>query len=199
MSELTQLKKVSTTHTAPKKKIDKESQHSSPLTASDHHHSGTAQAELLNETAEGIFDATSSSVLGSALSRVSSPGSWSPGGTFAGKSFADVPTRAPGQGGVQTKLTVGAAHDPYEEEADQIAEQVMRMTAPTFAAPAGVGAPDDAEAGGRPPEAHQEAVEQTTVITRQGADQGRGKLLEGEHRGNRVAGVADHRFAGHDP
>ncbi len=37
---------------------------------------------------------------------------------------------------IQAKLTVGAAHDPYEEEADAVAEQVMRM--PTTSALTGV-------------------------------------------------------------
>ena len=35
---------------------------------------------------------------------------------------------------LQPKLTVGAAHDPYEQEADRVAQQVMRMpTLPTAA------------------------------------------------------------------
>ena len=31
---------------------------------------------------------------------------------------------------VQTKLTVGAPHDPYEQEADRVADTVTRMTEP---------------------------------------------------------------------
>lgn len=31
---------------------------------------------------------------------------------------------------IQAKLTVGAAHDPYEEEADQVADQIMTMPEP---------------------------------------------------------------------
>jgi hypothetical protein len=62
--------------------------------------------------------------------------------SFAGKNFARVPTR----GAVQTKLTVGAAHDPSEEEADNVAEQVMRMSAPVSAAPGGgADVPDPSE------------------------------------------------------
>ncbi|MCI5222897.1 MAG: hypothetical protein D3924_09550 [Candidatus Electrothrix sp. AR4] len=33
---------------------------------------------------------------------------------------------------VQAKLRVGAPDDPYEQEADQVAERVMRMPAPTI-------------------------------------------------------------------
>lgn len=31
---------------------------------------------------------------------------------------------------IQAKLTVGAAHDPYEQEADQVANQIMTMPEP---------------------------------------------------------------------
>src|SRR5690606_40934047 len=33
---------------------------------------------------------------------------------------------------IQPKLTVGAPDDPYEKEADAVAEKVMRMPQPTF-------------------------------------------------------------------
>ena len=48
-----------------------------------------------------------------------------------------------GAHGIQTKLTVGAAHDEYEEEADEVAEQVMRMPASTFSPPASGDDPRD--------------------------------------------------------
>ncbi len=48
-----------------------------------------------------------------------------------------------GAHGIQTKLTVGAAHDEYEEEADEVAEQVMRMPASAFSPPAGEDDPRD--------------------------------------------------------
>src|SRR5438093_12347802 len=37
------------------------------------------------------------------------------------------------QSSVQAKLTVGAAHDRYEDEADRVADQVMRTSAPAGA------------------------------------------------------------------
>jgi hypothetical protein len=40
----------------------------------------------------------------------------------AGKDFKEI--------GIQTKLTIGAPGDPYEQEADQVAAQVMSMPAP---------------------------------------------------------------------
>lgn len=161
MSELTQLKSSSTTHTATKKKHDKESQHSSLLATNEHQHSGTAPAELLNETAEGIFDAPTNSGLGAASSTFSSQSGRSQGGTFAGKSFAGVPTRASGQASIQTKLTVGAAHDPYEEEADQIAEQVMRSPAATFTAPSSGG-----DSGNNKPSVQRSPDEEEEIQTK---------------------------------
>lgn len=41
------------------------------------------------------------------------------------------PPAANGRLNVQTKLTVGQPNDRYEQEADQVADQVMRMTEPT--------------------------------------------------------------------
>jgi hypothetical protein len=48
-----------------------------------------------------------------------------------------------GSHSIQTKLTVGPAHDEYEEEADEVAEQVMRMPASTFSPPASGDDPRD--------------------------------------------------------
>ena len=44
--------------------------------------------------------------------------------------FSGVPIRRKAAAGVQTKLTVGAVGDKYEQEADRVAEQVMRMPDP---------------------------------------------------------------------
>lgn len=54
---------------------------------------------------------------------------------FRGRDFAAVPAQAASHPVIQPKLTVGAADDQYEQEADLVAEQVMTMSAP--AQPAG--------------------------------------------------------------
>jgi hypothetical protein len=61
--------------------------------------------------------------------------------TFGGRNFCGIPTHARTRPAVQPKLTVGAAHDPAEQEADQVAEQVMRMPVPVAAPPGGADAP----------------------------------------------------------
>ncbi len=43
-------------------------------------------------------------------------------------SFGAIAVTAAPQGAIQPKLAVGAAHDPYEDEADRVAGQVMRLT-----------------------------------------------------------------------
>jgi hypothetical protein len=62
--------------------------------------------------------------------------------TFGGRNFCNIPTHASARPAIQPKLTVGAAHDPYEQEADQVAEQVMRMPAIVAAPPGGADAPE---------------------------------------------------------
>lgn len=59
--------------------------------------------------------------------------------------FAPAPpshTRLAGGAPVQAKLTVTPAHDPYEQEADRVADAVMRQAA---AAPAAAAAPDSVQ------------------------------------------------------
>ena len=48
-------------------------------------------------------------------------------GAAPSHSFSAIVVTAAPQGAIQPKLTVGAAHDPYEDEADRVAGQVMRM------------------------------------------------------------------------
>jgi hypothetical protein len=78
--------------------------------------------------------------------------------SFGGKNFAGVPTHSAKQPTIQPKLTVGAAHDPSKQEADQVAERVMRMSAPVSAA---LGGADTPEPGGnsirRAPEEEEES------------------------------------------
>jgi hypothetical protein len=62
--------------------------------------------------------------------------------TFGGRNFCNIPTHASTRPAIQPKLTVGAANDPSEQEADQVAEQVMRMPAPVAAPPGGADAPE---------------------------------------------------------
>ncbi|OYT11639.1 MAG: hypothetical protein B6I19_11100, partial [Bacteroidetes bacterium 4572_114] len=50
--------------------------------------------------------------------------------TTASRGFANIIKANARQAHVQTKLTVGQPGDKYEQEADQVADQVMRMTGP---------------------------------------------------------------------
>jgi len=59
---------------------------------------------------------------------------------------------------IQAKLTVGAAGDQYEREADRVAEQVMNMTVPSSAA--------TGEASGRPQPVQRQAEEEEEVQTK---------------------------------
>ena len=63
-------------------------------------------------------------------SRESQAGSWN-FQTLA--LFPPEQTQAPRPGAVQAKLVVGAVNDPLEHQADRVAEQVMRMPAPSLA------------------------------------------------------------------
>jgi hypothetical protein len=47
-----------------------------------------------------------------------------------GHTFSQVPVDAPAAAMIQTKLTVGEPNDLYEQEADRVAAQVMRMSDP---------------------------------------------------------------------
>src|SRR6185295_13103715 len=66
----------------------------------------------------------------------------SPGSEHAGRSKSEKPTSeqessptwqmlAMRPGGVQAKLTVSQPDDPFEQEADRVADRVMRMEAPS--------------------------------------------------------------------
>ncbi len=153
MSETTSNNKADTKTSTTKAKVEKEPCHLQTFVAIEADQAEPAPDELLSNLAGGISVSTPNSVLSREPSTVLQrhATTWNvapvlrpvPVPAFAGKNFATVPSRTGNHTAIQTKLTVGAAHDPYEEEADQVAEQVMRMPAPDFAAPAGVGAPDD--------------------------------------------------------
>jgi hypothetical protein len=49
-----------------------------------------------------------------------------------GHDFSQIPARPPTAGGIQTKLAINKPGDEYEQEADRVAEQVMRMPKPGF-------------------------------------------------------------------
>src|SRR5215210_6139808 len=51
-----------------------------------------------------------------------------------GHDFSRTPIHPPPAGVIQTKLAVNKPGDEYEQEADRIADQVMRMTEPTAVA-----------------------------------------------------------------
>jgi hypothetical protein len=59
-----------------------------------------------------------------------SPAIEQPQGAIADFSHVDLFSHAPVRGPIQTKLTVGEPNDPYEQEADRVAEQMMSMTPP---------------------------------------------------------------------
>ncbi|MEW6737757.1 MAG: DUF4157 domain-containing protein [Acidobacteriota bacterium] len=50
-----------------------------------------------------------------------------------GHSFSQIPIHPPAAEAIQTKLTISEPKDKYEQEADRVAEQVMRMTDPVTA------------------------------------------------------------------
>jgi hypothetical protein len=137
MNETTQLQKPSANHTPAKPKVEREAQHPSDFTATVDA-TGPAPDELLSLAPSSVLSHEPSALLQTyTVSRsVGSvrPAAWP---SFGGKNFAGVPTHSARPTAVQPKLTVGAAHDPSEEEADQVAEQVMRMFAPVSAAPGG--------------------------------------------------------------
>jgi hypothetical protein len=60
-----------------------------------------------------------------------------------GHGFAWIPVSPPKAGALQTKLAINKPGDEYEQEADRIAEQVMRMPEPQMqrACPCGGGCP----------------------------------------------------------
>ena len=154
MSETTPPQKLPATHHTPKSKVESES-HLPPSGVTQVESSSLIQDELLTTDPSSILRPAESAILhppgSSELSarsqqhqsgRNTSSAKPLAASGFAGRNFAGLPTRGP----IQTKLTVGAAHDPYEEEADQVAEQVMRLPTSTFESPAGAGEPND---GGR--------------------------------------------------
>jgi Domain of unknown function (DUF4157)/D-alanyl-D-alanine carboxypeptidase/Succinylglutamate desuccinylase / Aspartoacylase family len=53
------------------------------------------------------------------------------GASRFGYDFSQIPIRSPAVGVIQAKLTVSQPGDPYEQEADRVANQVMRAPAPT--------------------------------------------------------------------
>src|SRR5437764_11067257 len=65
----------------------------------------------------------------------SNPGSSAQKGAGAGHNFSRIRVSAAVPGRMQTKLTVNEPGDKYEQEADRVAEQVMRMAAPGSSAP----------------------------------------------------------------
>lgn len=60
------------------------------------------------------------------------------GGTCANCRANGAKTSAPDLPVIQTKLTVGAPNDRYEQEADRVADQIMRMPAPAGQADMGL-------------------------------------------------------------
>ncbi|HSD85247.1 MAG TPA: DUF4157 domain-containing protein, partial [Anaerolineae bacterium] len=148
MSETTQNNKADTKTSSTKVKAEKEPCHLQTFVAIEGDLTGPAPEELFGGIAENAADATSKGILShepsALLQRQAAPAVRPlPVPAFTSKNFAHIPPRTGTQTSIQTKLTVGAAHDPYEEEADQVAEQVMRLPALSFDAPAGGDNPDD--------------------------------------------------------
>jgi len=83
--------------------------------------------------------------------------------TFRGRDLSGVPAHAANHPVVQPKLTVGAADDQYEREADRVADQIMTMPAPVLAPGAPAQPPaagDGGEAGGGLPPAQRQASDE---------------------------------------
>jgi hypothetical protein len=142
MSETQQVQKPTSTKAAIKAKNDKETrvQAQQHLENAATHSSNLESEELLSGELSQILKPPPSGVLGREASSILQPqtaagqASARAVSSFSGKNFSGIPTRNT----VQAKLTVGAAHDPYEKEADQVADQVMRR--PTLDSAASNGA-----------------------------------------------------------
>jgi hypothetical protein len=83
--------------------------------------------------------------------------------TFGGRNFCNIPVHSSPRPAIQFKLTVGAAHDPYEQEADRVAEQVMRMPPPVPAPPSGDDAPPKPGGNSVQREAEEEEIQTKRV------------------------------------
>jgi hypothetical protein len=153
MSETAQNNKADTKTSSAKAKVEKEPRHLQTFIAIEAEQAGPAPDELLANP-PGSAATTNTSILSrepSAIAQRTAATATTtaplvhpvPVPAVANKNFASISTRPAGHAAIQTKLTVGAAHDPYEEEADQVAEQVMRMPDFSFATD-GIGAPDGA-------------------------------------------------------
>jgi Domain of unknown function (DUF4157) len=59
----------------------------------------------------------------------------------SGHDFGRIPVHAPAAGVIQTKLAINKPGDEYEQEADHISEQVMRMAEPQLQGACGGGCP----------------------------------------------------------
>lgn len=110
---------------------------------------GPAPDEALTDGSADGWDSNASSILShepsALLRRRISPGQTAKPltivPTFGGRNFCNIPTHAGARPAIQPKLTVGAANDPSEQEADRVAEQVMTMPASVSAPPSGDGVP----------------------------------------------------------
>ncbi|CAG0933352.1 hypothetical protein TFLX_03018 [Thermoflexales bacterium] len=168
MSESTPSPKLPANHHSTKPKVEPES-HLTPSVAAQAESSSLLQDELLDVTPSNILRPAGSAILqppgsgglssepSAVLQRQHSTGNTTnakplTASGFSGRNFAKLPIR----GAIQTKLTVGAAHDPYEEEADQVAEQVMRTPALAQAAPA--AEEDEYPSGQHSPGKNEESV-----------------------------------------
>ncbi len=131
---------TTTTDRQPTKaKVEKELRHQQTWVAVEADFSDPVPEDEFGAETNGFGASVTSSILQhepSALlqSRTSATQRFSPSPVssltpipFNGKNFTHIPAHSNRSLSLQPKLTVGAAHDEYEEEADEVADQIMRL------------------------------------------------------------------------
>lgn len=115
-------------------------------------------------------------------SRKYAPGSagssLAPANPNTGHAFARVPVRPPLPPRVQAKLSVSQPDDKYEQEADRVADSVMRMPEPTAA-----GRPDDDDNNSKPDIQAKPIAAQITPLTYRRQDLGAESEMREEAEG----------------
>lgn len=139
MSETTPSTTTATGRASTKAKVEKEPRHQQTLVAVEADFSGPTPEDCRGAETNDLGSPSISSILQREPSALlqrrtsstqhlsASPFSSPTPIPFSGKLFTHIPTHSSRPPVLQPKLTVGAAHDAYEEEADQVAEQIMRL------------------------------------------------------------------------
>ncbi|CAG0934634.1 hypothetical protein TFLX_03604 [Thermoflexales bacterium] len=139
MSETTPSTTTATGRASTKAKVEKEPRHQQTLVAVEADFSGPTPEDCRGAETSDLGASSISSILQREPSALlqrrtsstqhlsASPFSSPTPIPFSGKLFTHIPTHSSRPPMLQPKLTVGAAHDAFEEEADQVAEQITRL------------------------------------------------------------------------